>query len=117
MHTRHEKNVEKKRRRKEREDAIARSLRERSLRPTNTRGLRTLQMFLGLPLNHCLFLEEQVPEDGFKRLGYELGREERSSNPVNIPFVDDISDTKPESAIPIPQGTNSQNPEFLMLYS
>ena len=115
MTTRHEKNVERKLRSKERKDAIARSLHSRPLRPINKCGLQTLQTVLGLPLNHCPLLEEQAQEDGFKpnSLGNEAGRREALSNLADVPFADGTSDTVPEPTIPIPRGLGSREFDVL----
>ncbi|KAE8443513.1 hypothetical protein EG329_001825 [Mollisiaceae sp. DMI_Dod_QoI] len=103
MTTRHEKNVERKLRSKERKDAIARSLHSRPLRPINTCGLQTLQTVLGLPM------------DGFKpdSLGNEAGRREALSNLADVPFADGTSVTVPEPAIHIPRGLGRQEFDVL----
>ncbi|KAG4441868.1 hypothetical protein IFR05_002669 [Cadophora sp. M221] len=114
METRHEKNVQHKLRVKERKDAIAKSLRSQPLRPINACGLQALQRALGLPLDSCLFLKEEVQEGSFKpgRLDEGAGSRARQPNPP-VPLTTSTASAMSEPIVPTPGNFDSQEPELL----
>ena len=105
MATRHDKNVERKLRAKERKNAIATFLRAEPLRPINTRGLQKLQQVLGL----CHYPDFLSTEEAYtKNLTCEKSNERadsrvRSSNCLDVPVIGGVSET------PIPPRTKISN--------
>jgi len=108
MSKRHEKNVQRKERAKERSNAIARSLRSQPLRLINTCGLQTLQRALGLPLGPYPCLGEQAQDSSSSERKDEEGTRVALSNVSDAPSSE--IDIVPISDRSIP---NPQEPEFL----
>ncbi|PVH77050.1 hypothetical protein DL98DRAFT_535087 [Cadophora sp. DSE1049] len=114
MEIRHEKNVKRKLRAKERKNAIVKSLRAEPLRPINTRGLQTLQQALGLPLDPYL-LSKEARQDNFEpeRLEKGAGSRARLSNFSDVVFTRSTAGAISEPTIPTPGDFDSQEPEPL----
>jgi hypothetical protein len=115
MNTRHEKNVQRKLRVKERKNAIARSLRSEPLRPINTCSLQILQQALGLPPDPCSLPREQAQVDNFKpkSLDKEAASRVALSNLPDVPFTESTAGAISEPIIPTHRDFGSQEPELL----
>jgi len=115
MSTRHEKNVQRKGRVKERKNSIARFLRSQPLRPINTCGLDILQQALGLPLGPCSPLREQAQKDSFESESPDKEVDSKAvlSNFPDVPSTKGAALTTSELAIPTPRDFGSQGSEVL----
>lgn len=95
MSTRHEKNVQRKLRAKERSDAMAKALRATPLRPIKTCNLQVLQQALGLPLDPCLLPKEEAQENNFgpESLDNATSSKAVSSNLPHVPLTESAART------------------------
>lgn len=115
MATRHEKNIQRKLRVKERNTAIAKALRAEPPRSISTRGLRTLQRVLGLPPDPFLLLEE-VQEDNRESDTLDQGASSKAghSNLTQVQFPESAARAMNEPSIPAARDfKTSQQPEPL----
>ena len=115
MTTHHEKNVQRKLRVKERNNAMGKALRSEPLRFINTRSLQTLQLALGLPLGPCLLSREDAQKYNFEpeSLNKGAGFKAALSSFQKVPIIESIAGARSEPIIPTPRDFGSQKPELL----
>ncbi|KAH7378042.1 hypothetical protein BKA64DRAFT_248237 [Cadophora sp. MPI-SDFR-AT-0126] len=115
METRHERNVQRKLRLKQRKDDTAKALRSTPLRPINACGLQTLQQALGLPLDPGLLPKEEAQEAKFEPESLDKSTSSGAglSNFPDVPVTRGPAEAISKPIIPTPGGFDSQEPEPL----